>query len=82
MKVSSSERLSDFHKIFITIKIFDSMKLNMKITTNIRYEHLVDYQALKQQRVGKNAHPRTVNEVIIRVLSVTDRVRNLELTII
>ena len=26
MKVSGSERLSDFHKIFITIKIFDSMK--------------------------------------------------------
>ena len=29
----------------------------MKLTTNIRYEHLVDYQAFKQQRVGKNAHP-------------------------
>ena len=42
---------------FYVIKIFDSMKLNMKITTNIRYEHLVDYQAFKQQRVGKNAHP-------------------------
>ena len=26
VKVSDSERLSDFHKIFITIKIFDSMK--------------------------------------------------------
>ena len=35
------------------MKIFDSMK----ITTNIRYEHLIDYQTFKQQRVGKNAHP-------------------------
>lgn len=26
MRVSGSERLSDSHKIFITIKIFDSMK--------------------------------------------------------
>ena len=28
----------------LNMKIFDSMK----ITTNIRYEHLFDYQALKQ----------------------------------
>ena len=37
----------------LNMKIFDSMK----ITTNIRYEHLIDYQTFKQQRVGKNAHP-------------------------
>ena len=40
------------------------MKLNMKITTNIRYEHLVDYQAFKQQRVGKNAHPLSPKTLI------------------
>ena len=55
----------------LNMKIFDSMK----ITTNIRYEHLVDYQAFKQQRVGKNAHPLSPKTLIYNNLRKTPLVK-------
>ena len=45
----------------------------MKLTTNIRYEHLVDYQAFKQQRVGKNAHPLSSKTLTYSNLHKTQR---------